>query len=82
MVFSTNGHTPVSGLAKAKERLHKEMKAELGEEPEPWTLHDLRRTFVTGLQILRFPLEVAEACVNHKSGTVSGVTAVYANARL
>ena len=54
------------------------MKIELGEEPERWTLHDLRRTFVTGLQRLRFPLEVAEACVNHRSGTVAGVTGVYA----
>ncbi len=38
----------------------------------------MRRTFVTGLQSLRFPLEVAEACVNHKSGTVAGVTGIYA----
>jgi hypothetical protein len=51
---------------------------QLGGAPEPWSLHDTRRTFVTGLQKLGFPLEIAEACVNHKSGTKAGVTKVYA----
>jgi hypothetical protein len=41
----------------------------------------LRRTFVIGLQGLGFPLEVAEACVNHRSGTVAGVYARYAYVR-
>jgi integrase len=54
------------------------MTKELGAEPDRWTLHDLRRTFVTGLQSLGVSVEVAEACVNHKSGTLQGVTKVYA----
>jgi integrase len=77
LLFTTNGETPVSGMAKAKERLHDAMSLALGEEPVRWTLHDLRRTFVTGLQRLRFPMEVAEACVNHRSGTMAGVAGVY-----
>jgi integrase len=78
LLFTTTGKTPISGLAKCKQRLHVAMTKDLGEEPERWTLHDLRRTFVTGLQRLRFPVEIAEACVNHRSGTMGGVTAVYA----
>jgi integrase len=43
-----------------------------------WSPHDLRRTFYSGLQALKFPIEVAEACTNHKSGTLRGVAKVYA----
>lgn len=78
LLFSTTGETPISGLAKYKRRLDAAVVKDLGRPIDRWTLHDLRRTFVTGLQGLGFPLEVAEACVNHRSGTVSGVTAVYA----
>lgn len=78
LLFTTTGETPISGLAKYKRRLHDAMTRELGKEPLRWTLHDIRRTFVTGLQRLGFPMEVAEATVNHKSGTVAGVAGVYA----
>jgi len=78
LLFSTTGETPISGLAKYKRRLDAAVVKDLGRPVDRWTLHDLRRTFVTGLQGLGFPLEVAEACVNHRSGTVSGVTGVYA----
>lgn len=78
LVFTTTGTTPYSGITRAKQRLEKSVASELGETPDRWTLHDLRRSFVSGLQRLRFPVEVAEACVNHKSGTVAGVAAVYA----
>lgn len=78
LLFTTTGDTAISGLAKCKKRLHVAMARELGEEPARWTLHDLRRTFVTGLQGLRVAVEVAEACVNHRSGTMAGVTSVYA----
>jgi hypothetical protein len=58
--------------------LDEAMARDLGAKPEPWVLHDIRRTFVTGLQRLGVRLEVTEAAVNHRSGSVSGVTAVYA----
>ena len=54
------------------------MSRELGAPPEDWRLHDVRRTFVTGLQRLGFPLEVTEAAVNHKGGSLKGVAATYA----
>jgi len=40
-------------------------------------LHDFRRTCATGLQKLGVRLEVTEAVLNHKSGSVSGIVAVY-----
>ena len=40
-------------------------------------LHDFRRTCATGLQKLGVRLEVPEAVLNHKSGSVSGIVAIY-----
>ena len=42
-----------------------------------WTLHDLRRTFATNLAALGTPIHVTEKLLNHVSGTVSGVAAIY-----
>ena len=42
-----------------------------------WTLHDLRRTFATNLAALGTPIHVTEKLLNHISGTVSGVAAIY-----
>jgi integrase len=79
LLFTTNGRTPFSGVSKAMERLsarageHLEVDGELA----PWRLHDLRRTFATGCARLGIPLHVVEKCLNHTSGTFSGVVAVY-----
>lgn len=71
-VFTTNGTTPFQGHSKCKVRLD----GELGFA-EPWRLHDIRRTVATGLAELRTPPHVIEAILNHKSGQVSGIAAVY-----
>lgn len=42
-----------------------------------WTLHDLRRTFATKLAALDTPPHVIERLLNHVSGQISGVAAVY-----
>ena len=39
--------------------------------------HDCRRTLATGLQKIGVRLEVTEAILNHKSGSVSGIVAIY-----
>lgn len=72
-VFSTNGETPVSGFARAKERLN----AELPPDMPGWTLHDLRRTFASGCARLGIAVHVVEAALNHRSGTIRGVAAIY-----
>jgi len=42
-----------------------------------WRLHDLRRTCVSGMAALGVPPHVADKILNHQSGTISGVAAVY-----
>lgn len=81
-VFSTNGKTAPSGFSRAKERLDEAMlkiaKAESAKVViAPWVIHDLRRTFVSGLARLGVKLEVIERCVNHVSGSFGGIVGVY-----
>jgi integrase len=83
LIFTTNGQTPVSGFERAATRIRAAVAAAAERERgEPvdiphWTFHDLRRTAVTGMARLGFPVQVVEAVVNHASGAVSGVAAVY-----
>lgn len=42
-----------------------------------WTLHDLRRTFATGLARLGVTIPTIERMLNHYSGTFSGIVGVY-----
>ena len=42
-----------------------------------WRLHDLRRTIVSGMARLGVPPHIADKILNHQSGTISGVAAVY-----
>ncbi|MFC3167305.1 tyrosine-type recombinase/integrase [Paracoccus fontiphilus] len=79
-VFTTTGETPVSGYSKAKARLDHEIAELVGDEADPipaWRLHDLRRTVASGMARLAQPVHVVEAVLNHRSGAISGVAAVY-----
>ncbi len=42
-----------------------------------FVLHDLRRTFASGLQRLGVRLEVTESLLGHISGSLGGICAVY-----
>jgi integrase len=42
-----------------------------------WTLHDLRRTFSTGLASLGVAPHIIERLINHTTGVISGVSATY-----
>lgn len=42
-----------------------------------FTLHDLRRTYASGMAALGVPPHVVEKLLNHVTGTVSGIAAVY-----
>jgi integrase len=78
-VFTTTGKTPASGISKAKARLE-EKAAELwkGAEPMPhWQLHDFRRTAVTWLAGAGVPPHVCDRLLNHVTGSIQGVAAVY-----
>ncbi len=43
---------------------------------EPWTLHDLRRTFSRNLAALGVAPHVTEKLLNHATGTIQGVAAI------
>lgn len=73
LIFSTTGTTPFSGFGKAKPRLDSMVGT-----AKPWRLHDLRRTFTTGLESLGVPLEVTAALLNHQSEKKASVTGIYA----
>ncbi|TPM21644.1 site-specific integrase [Mesorhizobium sp. B2-3-5] len=73
-VFTTTATTPYSGFSNGKLALDKHC----GEPGLPeWHLHDLRRTCATELAKLGIKQEVTEAILNHKTGKVSGVAAIY-----
>lgn len=65
-MFSTSfGTKPVTGFAKAKDRLDWLMTEELGAKLKPWRTHDLRRTVRTRLAGLRVADTVAEMIIGH-----------------
>lgn len=73
-VFTTTATTAFSGFSNGKKALDKHC----GEPALPdWHLHDLRRTCATELAKLGIKQEVTEAILNHKTGKVSGVAAIY-----
>ena len=51
-------------------------KVATGSVP-PWRLHDLRRSFASGLAALGVQLPVIERLLNHVSGSFGGVAGVY-----
>lgn len=76
-VFTTTGHSPVSGFSRAKAALDDRMRGLVATAVEPWILHDLRRTAATGMAGLGIAPHVVDRILNHVSGTIRGVAAVY-----
>ena len=70
-VFSIDGTKPFQGFARAKRKLDELSKV------TDWRLHDLRRTCVSGMARLGIAPHVADKILNHQSGTIAGVAAVY-----
>jgi integrase len=62
---------PFNGFSKGKANLDKTTGV------LDWTLHDLRRTFATGLASLGVSLPVVEKLLNHVSGSFAGIVGVY-----
>ena len=86
-VFTTNGVRPASGFSRAKATLDRLMEAqrreelELAEDAPPaipgWILHDLRRTAATGMARVNVAPHVVDKILNHVSGSIRGVAAIY-----
>lgn len=73
LVFTTNGQTPISGFGRLKKRYDNALDC----NTDDWRFHDIRRTVATNMAELRVQPHIIEAVLNHKSGIVSGVAAVY-----
>ncbi|RWA76660.1 MAG: site-specific integrase [Mesorhizobium sp.] len=83
-IFSTTGETYATGWSRATKAIAKsmlEMAREETKDPEfsidHWTLHDLRRTAASGMARLRIRPHVIEAVLNHSSGIIRGIAAIY-----
>jgi integrase len=70
-VFTMTGRKPFQRFSAYKQRLD-----ELSGV-NAWRLHDLRRTCVSGMARLGVAPHVADKVLNHQSGSISGVAAVY-----
>jgi integrase len=70
-VFSLSGMKSFQSFSAAKRELDKL------SEVTGWRLHDLRRTCVSGMARLGVAPHVADKVLNHQTGTISGVAAVY-----
>src|SRR5262244_757365 len=70
-VLSLLGTKPFQEFSRAKRRVD-QLSGVTG-----WRLHDLRRTCVSGMARLGVAPHVADKILNHQSGTISGVAAVY-----
>ena len=70
-VFTTTGRSPISGFGRVKRRLH------VAGITTDWRIHDIRRTAASGMARLGVAPHVIEKVLNHKSGIISGVAAIY-----
>lgn len=61
-----------NGWAKSKREFDKTLSG-----VEHYTLHDLRRTFSTMHAKIGTPIHITERLLNHASGSISGVAAIY-----
>ena len=75
-VFTGRAIGHVSAYSRSKALLDAEL-AKQGQEPAPWTFHDFRRAGLTILAGMGVPPHIADKLLNHVTGTISGVAAVY-----
>ena len=79
LLFTTTGRTPVSGFGRARVRVAALMQELVGEDRtiEPFTLHDLRRSAATGMAELGIAHHVLDKVLNHSTGAITGIAAIY-----
>jgi integrase len=72
LLFTTTGRSPISGFSRAKKKL------DALSGVSDWTFHDLRRSFATHTtETLGCSPVVVDKILNHVSGSVKGVAAIY-----
>jgi integrase len=84
LLLTTNGRTPISGFSRSKTEMDDLVETAMRDPRwrdrgpvRPWVRHDTRRTFSTMCGEMSVSLEVAEAVLNHVSGTMDGVAGTY-----
>ena len=70
-VFTTRQDRPVSGYSASKKQ------TVVLSGVQGWRLHDLRRTAASGMARLGIAPHIIEKALNHSTGTISGVAAIY-----
>lgn len=68
------GASPIANYSRGKAAIDQAVAQDITER---WTFHDLRRTVASGMARLGIAVHVTEAVLNHRSGKISGVAAVY-----
>lgn len=90
LVFAPPGARQLSAFSAIKRAIDANMAEAEGERAgvegrdpvavPPWTFHDFRRTGVTVLADQGFPPHVCDRLLNHLTGAIQGVAAVYQRA--
>jgi integrase len=74
-VFTARGARPLNDFGSVKKLLDRQIATlNSGTPIEPWTFHDTRRVFRTGLSTLNIAPHVAELCLAHRQ---SGLARTY-----
>jgi integrase len=68
---------PYDGWTVSRDLLDKRIEAAAAERLPHWVVHDIRRSVVTHMAELGILPHIIEACVNHQSGSKSGVAGIY-----
>jgi integrase len=82
-VFSSTGNRPLNSWSLKRRELAgiiREIQVEEGVEdadPPQWCLHDFRRTITHGMARLKVAPHISDKVLNHASGEISGVKAIY-----
>lgn len=77
LLFGANGRPPAA-FSDAKRNLDSAVaKLNDGQAIPHFMIHDIRRSAASGMAALKTPPHVIEAVLNHKSGVIRGVAAVY-----
>ena len=64
-------------FALIKTRLYREIAQLAGAPILHWVIHDIRRSVASQLAELKIPSNIVEPILNHRSGAIRGVAAIY-----
>jgi integrase len=76
-VFTGKSGRSVTGFTWGKDLLDSAMQELSGAEISPFILHDLRRSMASHMAKLGIAPHVVDRILNHSSGSIRGVAAIY-----